>query len=106
MMGLSEETFLQNNTLTPSQSCLAPESGPKNPPGDAVEVMMPKLLFVPVLHNWPLPDGPGVVASAGHVAPGLLKCGVFVRPNASARTRKLTDSQTLKSRTMLRFALK
>ena len=34
--------------------------------------MTPKLLLVPVLHNWPLPPtGPGVVALAGQETLGL-----------------------------------
>src|SRR5690242_6374520 len=93
--------------VAPNQTVRAPESGPKKPPGDAVLVITPKLLFAPVLHNPPLvAKGPGAPPLPGQPTLGLAKCGVFVNPNASARTSSVYRSVSLKSRNTLKFMLK
>lgn len=92
----------QNFTVAPSQTVRVPGSGPKNPPGETVLVIVPKLLgafVLPVVHTVP-------TALPGHPVFGLAKCGVLVRPKASALMSMDTRSVNLKVRDTLRFMLK
>ncbi len=82
-----------------------PGSGPEESAGEAVPVITPKLLLVPVEHNAPLPPtGPGVVALLPHEAFGLAKWGVFGQTEGvGPYLGRCPNSHSLKSRMTLRL---
>src|SRR6185312_4053775 len=77
----SAQGSVQNFKVAPNQMVRVPGSGPKNPPGETVPVIVPNVLGAVVL-----PVRHAVPVLPGHPAFGFAKWGVLVNPKASART--------------------